>query len=117
MTRRTWVGPLAGGMCFSTRSLKRMSPTRSWLAMAEKARTAAISAARSRLSCAVEPNRLDAETSTSSMTVSSRSSVNFLMNGVPVRAVTFQSMERMSSPGTYSRTSWNSMPWPLNTEW
>jgi len=34
-----------------------------------------------------------------------------------MRAVTFQSMVRMSSPGRYSRTSENSMPLPLNTEW
>src|SRR5512141_446119 len=33
-----------------------------------------------------------------------------------MRAVTFQSMERTSSPGWYSRTSENSMPCPLNTE-
>ena len=33
-----------------------------------------------------------------------------------MRAVTFQSMERTSSPGWYSRTSANSMPCPLNTE-
>ena len=54
-----------------------MRPTRSWLVMAEKARTAATSAMRSRLSWVVEPKRLEAEMSTSSMTVSSRSSVNF----------------------------------------
>src|SRR5512145_2178066 len=34
-----------------------------------------------------------------------------------MREVTFQSMVRMSSPGVYSRTSSNSMPRPLNTEW
>src|SRR5712672_1716120 len=34
-----------------------------------------------------------------------------------MRAVTFQSMARMSSPGWYSRTSSNSIPWPLNTLW
>src|SRR3954471_12464251 len=33
-----------------------------------------------------------------------------------MRAVTFQSMLRTSSPGWYSRTSENSMPCPLNTE-
>jgi hypothetical protein len=49
MTRRTWGGPLREGrVCFSTRSVKRISPTRSWLAMAEKARTAADFAARGR---------------------------------------------------------------------
>ena len=34
-----------------------------------------------------------------------------------MRAVTFQSMSRMSSPGWYWRTSENAMPRPLNTEW
>src|SRR5258708_8327872 len=33
-----------------------------------------------------------------------------------MRAVTFQSMLRTSSPSTYSRTSANSIPCPLNTE-
>src|SRR6267154_1191085 len=33
-----------------------------------------------------------------------------------MRAVTFQSMARMSSPARYSRTSTNSMPVPLNVE-
>ena len=34
-----------------------------------------------------------------------------------MRAVTFQSMVRTSSPGAYSRTSANSMPRPLKTAW
>ena len=34
-----------------------------------------------------------------------------------MRAVTFQSMVRTSSPGWYSRTSANSIPRPLKTEW
>jgi len=50
-----------------------------------------------------------------SITVSSRSSVNFLMNGWFSRAVTFQSIARTSSPGWYSRTSSKFMPRPLNT--
>ncbi len=37
-------------------------------------------------------------------------------NGRRIRAVTFQSMDRTSSPGWYSRTSANSMPCPLKTE-
>ena len=37
-------------------------------------------------------------------------------NGSPIRAVTFQSMERISSPGWYGRTSENAIPRPLNTE-
>src|SRR6516165_10860744 len=53
--------------------------------------------------------------STAMMTVSSRSSQNVFTKGVPVRAVTFQSMLRISSPGTYSRTASNSIPRPLKT--
>src|SRR3954469_20901388 len=34
-----------------------------------------------------------------------------------MRAVTFQSIVRTSSPGWYSRTSSKFMPWPLNTLW
>jgi hypothetical protein len=38
------------------------------------------------------------------------------MNGLPVRAVTFQSIARTSSPGTYSRSSSKSVPRPLKRE-
>ncbi len=34
-----------------------------------------------------------------------------------MRAVTFQSMVRTSSPGWYWRTSEKAMPRPLKTEW
>jgi hypothetical protein len=61
------------------------------------------------------PNSPEALRSTANSTVISRSSTNRLMNGWPVRAVTFQSMARMSSPGMYSRTSSNWIPRPLNT--
>ena len=72
---------------------------------ARLASSAEISAARSFLNCAPPPKFSEPLTSTASMTVSSRSSTNFLMKGWPMRAVTFQSIARMSSPGTYSRTS------------
>ena len=45
-----------------------------------------------------EANRLDREASTRIITVSSRSSTNFLTWALPVRAVTFQSIVRISSP-------------------
>src|SRR5665811_851049 len=64
-----------------------------------------------------EPNPCDAERSRSRSTVRSRSSVYFLTCGTPVRAVTFQSIVLTSSPGTYSRTSENSIPRPRKTEW
>src|SRR5437899_797713 len=47
--------------------------------------------------------------------LSSRSSRYFLMYGRLIRAVTFQSMVRISSPGSYSRTSSKSRPRPRKT--
>ena len=97
--------------------MKSSSPTLSLFLIAEKASTLAISAASSRLLCAPEPKSPDALTSTMSRSVSSRSSTNFFTNGRPARAVTFQSMVRTSSPGTYSRTASKFMPRPLKTLW
>src|SRR3984893_6952229 len=51
------------------------------------------------------------------MTVSSRSSMYLRTYGSPIRAVTFQSMERTSSPKSYWRNSSKFMPRPLNTLW
>src|SRR5688572_29063901 len=111
----TWVFPFRGGMYRSTPSANRSAPARSLLRLAASPRTAAISAARSRLSCPWVPKRVEALPSTARITVSSRSSTKRLTNGVPRRAVTFQSIVRTSSPGWYSRTSLNSTPRPLKT--
>ena len=81
-------------------SLKRISPTLSRLRIAEAARTPAASAASSRLESATDPKSEDALTSIINRIVSSRSSVKSLTCGSPVRAVTFQSIVRTSSPGT-----------------
>src|SRR5512135_1960570 len=54
--------------------------------------------------------------STSTITSSSRSSMNCLTNVLRMRPLTFQSIRRTSSPGTYSRTSSKSMPRPLKIE-
>src|SRR5271170_1433750 len=80
-------------------------------------RDLAAEVARSRLANASDPKFPEALMSTTRNNVSSRSSVNFLTNARPARAVTFQSMVRTSSPGLYSRTSSKSIPRPLNTEW
>ena len=77
--------------------------------------SAQISAASSFLVCLTDPKLPEALRSTRNMTVSSRSSRNCLMKGLPARAVTFQSMLRTSSPTWYSRTSSNSIPRPLKT--
>src|SRR6185503_12546910 len=107
--------PRRDGIHSCSPSAKRRSPTRSWLRIAVIASSAATSAARSRLLWSTDPNQDDAEMSTARRMFSSRSSRNFLMYGVPMRAVTFQSMLRISSPGSYSRTSSNSSPDPRNT--
>ncbi len=85
--------------------------------MAAIASTAQISAASSLLNATREPNWLEPDRSTTKKTVCSRSSRKRLTCGAPARAVTFQSIERISSPGMYGRTSSNSIPWPLNTLW
>jgi len=97
----------------ATRPSVRESATR----VAASARTAHNSAARRDFSRSTDPKRPDAERSTASSTVSSRSSWKRLMKGRPARAVTFQSIVRTSSPGTYGRTSSNVMPRPLKALW
>ena len=87
------------------------------LLTAQKATSAANSAVTARLGCAWVPNRWLPLRSAASTMVSSRSSTYRLTNAAPVRAVTFQSIPRTSSPGWYSRTSSNSSPAPLNAEW
>jgi len=71
---RMWLRPFFGGMNFSMRSEKKMQPTLSLFWAAEKASTAAISVMTFFLSRSVEPNIREAETSTMSTIVSSRSS-------------------------------------------
>ena len=85
--------------------------------MALKESVAAISAICSRLVFTCVPKSPEREMSTSSTTVSSRSSSNTFTYGARIRAVTFQSMLRTSSPHWYSRTSLKAMPRPLNAEW
>jgi hypothetical protein len=91
--------PFFGGIKSSTRSVKRINPTLSLFLIALNASRQATSAASSRFDCVVLPKLPEALTSTTSMTVSSRSSVNFFTKALPIRAVTFQSIERISSPG------------------
>ena len=104
--------PRRGGMYARAAVEKSSSPMRSEFCTAEKAKTAASSAAMSHLRQSTEPKPMEPETSTATMTVRSRSSTNSLTCGTPLRAVTFQSMVRMSSPGWYSRTCANSIPRP-----
>ena len=117
MTLNTWRSPFLGGITFSTRSVKVSIPTLSLFCVAEKAITEQISAAISLFIESTVPNRCDIDTSRSIIIVNSLSSTNFFMYGCPIRAVTFQSIDLISSPGRYSRTSSNSIPTPLNTLW
>ena len=85
---------------------KVITPTRlSLLFVAENASTAHISVIKSFLLALTVPNNELALISTNNITVSSLSSSNNLLNGCPKRADTFQSINRTSSPGAYSRTS------------
>jgi len=99
MIRSVCERPFFGGMKSSTRSVKSSRPTLSLFRMALNARRQATSAASSRFDCVVLPKFPEALTSTTSITVNSRSSVNFFTNALPIRAVTFQSIARISSPG------------------
>jgi hypothetical protein len=110
--RRACRRPFCGGTNASTRSVNTSSPTRSLLRTADMARVAATSGTISLFIRPRVPQRCDAERSTARSTVSSRSSTYFLTNAWPVRAETFQSMVRTSSPGTYGRTCASSVPSP-----
>ena len=79
-------------------SEKKFTPILSLFWIAEKARVAAISATIFFFSCFTVPKSKLFETSTSNMTVSSRSSSKTFTNGLSKRAVTFQSISRTSSP-------------------
>ena len=60
-----------------------------------------------------EPESIESEQSSMKKTFSSLSSSYSFMYGLPIFAVTFQSIERTLSPGRYSLTSLNSIPCPL----
>ena len=117
MIRKICLRPFFGGMNFSILSEKKITPILSLFCMAEKAKVAAISATISRLVWETVPKLKLPETSITSMTVSSRSSSNTLTKGRLKRAVTFQSMSRISSPYWYSLTSEKAIPRPLKAEW
>ena len=117
MMRSTCERPFFGGMNRSIRSLNRMAPTLSLLPMALNASTAASSVASSRLDLDRVPIAFDALMSTIKNTVNSRSSSNTFTKGAPIRAVTFQSIVRISSPCWYARFSANAIPRPLNALW
>ena len=65
------------------------------------------------LSGYLEMERDEAETAIARDRLTGKTLLEF---SVPVRAVTFQSMKRGSSPGAYSRKSSKSRPWPRKLE-
>ena len=109
--------PFFGGMNFSTLSEKKITPTLSLFWIEEKARVAAISVMISFFASPTAPKLRLALTSMSNITVSSRSSSYDFTYGRLWRAVTFQSMSRISSPYWYSLTSENTIPRPLKAVW
>ena len=82
--------------------------------IALKARTAANSVMRSLLLTPFVPSSEEPLMSARMNTVNSLSSSKTFTYGAPIRAVTFQSIERTSSPCWYSRFSLNAIPRPLN---
>jgi len=95
----TCFSPLFGGTIRSTLLVDRMRPTRSLFRIALKARRAATSEATRAFGARWVPKRSLADRSTASMTVISRSSTNTLTKVSFMRAETFQSIVRTSSPG------------------
>ena len=53
----------------------------------------------SRFECFVVPSAIERDTSIATITFISRSAWVWRTNGAPIRAVTFQSIRRTSSPG------------------
>src|SRR5205823_2846894 len=76
-SRKVWVRPFCGRTNFSTWSENRHRPTLSLFRIAENPSTAATSAASSDLNFAAVPKRSEALPSTISITVISRSAMNF----------------------------------------
>ena len=98
-TRRTCRRPFFGGMYCSISVGEEHQPDLVAVADGGEGENAGQFGGQFALALRAEPKLPEALTSTSSRMVSSRSSVNFLTNGRPARAVTFQSMVRTSSPG------------------
>ena len=104
------VRPLRGGIVRSTALLYRMAPTRLPPRVSTRASVVATSISTVSFGRSVGPKPIDGERSSSSQAVSSRSSRNVRTWATSMRAVTFQSMWRTSSPGSYSRRSATSTP-------
>ena len=111
----TWLRLLRGGSVSSSSLSNRIAPT--WLPprVRSRANVVASSHRTSSFGRSIGPKPIEGDRSSSSHAVSSRSSAYWRTNGVSIRAVTFQSMCRTSSPASYSRRSRKSIPSPRNT--
>ena len=111
----TWFRLLRGGSVSSSSLSNRIAPTRLPPLVRSRAKVVASSHRTSSFGRSIGPKPIEGDRSSSSHAVSSRSSAYWRTNGVSIRAVTFQSMCRTSSPGSYSRRSRKSMPAPRKT--
>ena len=105
--------PLFGGTNSSTLSENSIAPTLSLFFKAEKASVAAISVIISFFNLFFVANNSEPLTSTRSITVNSLSSSKIFINGELYLAVTFQSIDLISSPNSYFLTSLKVIPLPL----
>ena len=105
--------PLFGGINNSILSVNKIAPTLSLFFNAENASVAAISVTISFLSLFLVAKFFDPLTSISNINVSSLSSSKILINGSLYLAVTFQSIDLISSPNSYFLTSLKVIPLPL----
>ena len=85
-------------------------------ALARWPRASATPSATSAFRRSAVPNDIEAETSSASQVTSTRSARSTRTWVSPVRAVTFHSIRRTSSPGRYGRTWASSLPAPSSEE-
>lgn len=109
--------PLLGGINFSIRSEKKMTPILSLFWMAENA-----SVGNFRHHILLHLLYRTEFQTTGNIYQQHHCQFALLLKHLDVRlveagVVTFQSMSRMSSPNWYSRTSENAIPLPLKAEW
>ena len=105
--------PLFGGINNSILSLKSIAPTLSLFFNAENASVAAISVTISFFNLFLVAKFFEPLTSINNINVNSLSSSNIFIKGSLYRAVTFQSIDLISSPNSYFLTSLKVIPLPL----
>ena len=112
---RPWR-PCVGGSVAGASSPNVITPRRFPRRVAMCPTAIATPAATSALRRSAVPNCIDGDVSSTSHVTSTRSASCTRTCGSPVRAVTFHSMSRTSSPGAYGRTCASSVPGPWRAE-